>query len=152
MVFLTVNMLYSQETKIYLIRHAEKADSSSDPELSDKGKTRSERWGAYFKDKDISFIYTTPFNRTKQTIIPVARLEGKKTMLVYEPAEMDLAMIANKHSGKNILIVGHSNTIPAYINKFIGEVKYPDMTEDEYGNLYIITVKGKDVKHELVKM
>ena len=158
---LFMNALWSQEptTTIYLIRHAEKADASSDPDLSEAGKARAEKWAQYFKDKNIRIIYSTPYKRAMQTFIPISStidpIPGtvvEKTVRTYSPSALSLKEAAEKDSGKNILVVGHSNTIPGQINKLLGENKYPDMKEDEFGNLYIIKITGNKISHELIKM
>ena len=151
----------SQEetTTIYLIRHAEKADASADPDLSEAGKARAARWAAWFKDKDITLYYTTPYKRTSQTMLAIAMaidlVPGTtltKEYRTYSPTELSLKEVANHNTGKNILIIGHSNTIPASINKLFGKETYKDIPEDEFDNLYIITITGDKITHKLVKM
>ena len=56
-------------TTIYLIRHAEKADDSADPELSEAGNLRANKWADYFKEKQISIFYTTANKRSVYTIM-----------------------------------------------------------------------------------
>ena len=53
------------------------------------------------------------------------------------------------HLGGNVLIVGHSNTVPPLINAYLGTDTYPDMTETEHGNLYKVTVVDSVVTHEM---
>lgn len=155
--FMATAWSQEQTTTIYLIRHAEKAEgaATADPGLSDAGKKRAEKWASYFNDKNIDAIYTTPYNRTKETIAPVARgaANGKSVSVsVYEPRELSLNILNDKHKGKTLLVVGHSNTIPAYINQLTGESRYTDMQESDYSNLYIITINGDKITHELVKI
>ncbi len=49
-----------------------------------------------------------------------------------------------------MLIVGHSNRIPTFINKLLGEEKYPEILEPEFGNLYIIKEIGDEISTELI--
>ena len=65
---------FSQEatTTIYLIRHAEKADSSADTDLSEVGNERAVGWMEYLVANRIDAIYTSPYNRTRQTAKPLA--------------------------------------------------------------------------------
>lgn len=149
---LLMNSLSAQETtNIYLIRHAEKADSSPDTDLSEAGKARAQKWRAYFSDKNITAIYSTPYKRTTTTAEPLATA-NKLTVNSYNPSEMDLKSIAEKNVGKSVLIVGHSNTIPKYINKLLRENKYPDIDESEFGYVYIVTIKGDTITHKLEKL
>ena len=140
-----------QTTTIYLIRHAEKTDASPDTELSEAGKARAQKWKGYFSDKGITAIYSTPYKRTNATGEPLATA-NKINITPYSPSELDLKTIAEKHTGKSVLIVGHSNTIPKYVNKLLQENKYPDMDENEFGYLYIVTIKGSEITCKLEKL
>ena len=73
-------------------------------------------------------------------------------VIEYNPKEMELLTLAEKHHNQSIVIVGHSNTIPGQINKLLGENIYPDIDEDAFGNLYIITISGGKISHKLVEM
>ena len=144
--------MYAQtETTVYLIRHAEKADGSPDTELSAEGKKRANDWATYFKDAPIDLIYSTPYLRTLNTCLPTATSKQKE-IISYNPSELDLEKIIAENQGKTILIAGHSNTIPKYINHLLNEEKYPEIPETEFGNLYIIKVKNGVISHALTKI
>lgn len=137
-------------TTIYLIRHAEKADNSADPELSDAGMARAENWAQYFKDKPIDYFFVTSYKRTALTAWPVGEAQNKHH---YQTSDRDMPLmgLANKYRGKTLLIVGHSNTIPGAINELLMEKTYPNIPENEFGYLYKITVTGSKITHELIK-
>lgn len=139
------------ETTLYLIRHAEKADSSPNTELSAEGKKRAEDWANFFKDIPIDLIYTTPYLRTESTCSPTA-VSKQKEIISYSPKEMNLKRLIAEHPGKAILITGHSNTIPKQINQLLGEEKYLEIPESEFGNLYIIKARNGVISHTLTKM
>jgi len=147
-----ITSLYSQEatTTIYLIRHAEKADNSKDPELSAAGTTRAQKWAQYFKDKPIDYFFVTQYQRTVLTAWPIAEAQDKHLFQAYDPT-LPLMGLANKYRGKTLLITGHSNTIPAAINELLGSEVYQDIPETEFGNLYIITITGAKITHMLIK-
>ncbi|MBT8290569.1 MAG: histidine phosphatase family protein, partial [Muriicola sp.] len=44
--------------------------------------------------------------------------------------------------GNNVLVVGHSNTTPDFVNKMIGEEKYPPMDDSDNGSLFIVQQIG----------
>ena len=161
MVLTTAAIAQEKTTTIYLIRHAEKADGSTDPDLSEAGKERAKKWGAYFEDKDISTYYTTPYKRTIQTasftsafVSAMPRPGSVKTTQFkrYDPRTLSLKQVAEDNNGQSVVVVGHSNTIPAQINALLGKNVYPDIKEDEFGNLYIITITGDNISHQMVKM
>lgn len=149
--FMNVSWGQDNTTTIYLIRHAEKTNISSDPELSEAGKARADKWAVYFKDKHIAAVYSTPYKRTAATAQAVASSAGQP-VIKYDPEEMDLTALAAKFPGKSILIVGHSNTIPAYINRLIGENAYRNIDESVYSNVYVIKISGNSVSHELTEV
>jgi len=149
LVFINFSIGYSQsETTIYFIRHAEKADSSPNPELSEEGIKRSVRWTKLFEKIHIDVFYTTLTRRTQMTCSTVATSK-QKDILFYDHNKFTVQEIFAKHSGKIILVVGHSNTIPQQINAFLGEEIYQQIDENEFGNLYTVTVKGDRIEHKL---
>lgn len=161
-----VTLGYSQEiTTIYIIRHAEKAGNDKNSGLTAAGKERAKKWAVYFKDKDIKHFYFTDAQRTVDTGMPVMVTAGmgntdnpvpgtttQITSKIYNPVTLSLKDIASKSNGENILVVGHSNTIAGTINKLLGKNMYKDIPETEYGNLYIIKIKGDAISHEVKKI
>lgn len=145
------NIAAQTETTIYLIRHAEKADSSPNTALSTEGKKRAEDWANYFKATAIDLCYSTPYLRTQNTCSPTA-ISKQKEIISYSPKEMDLKKLIAENPGKTILVVGHSNTIPKHINQLLGEEKYPEIPESEFGNLYIVKEKNGVISHKLTKI
>lgn len=85
-------------------------------------------------------VYSTDYHRTKETALPTANANNIETT-IYNPRAFDLQKFVNETKGKTVLIVGHSNTTPMYVNSFIGENKYTQIQENDYGNLYIVTIK-----------
>lgn len=135
-------------TVVYLIRHAEKADASANPDLSAAGLQRANNWATLLQAVPFDAFYSTNYNRTRQTIQPTATSNGKEVML-YDPAIFSLEDVIADHNGKNVMIVGHSNTIPQLINAYLGSAVYADMPETEFGNLYQITIVNGVVTHEV---
>jgi len=134
------------KTVIYLIRHAEKADASANPGLSAAGLQRANNWAVILPDVAFEAFYSTNFNRTLQTIQPIATSNGKG-VTIYDHANFSLDDVIADHIGKNVFIVGHSNTIPQLINAYLGSNIYPDMAETEFGNLYKVSVIDGVVSH-----
>ena len=133
-------------TTYYLIRHAEKDRSdptNENPSLTEEGVLRARNWATYFENIQIDQIYSTDYNRTQQTAAYTA--SNKKIMVEsYNPSNLynDDFRILTK--GSNVLIVGHSNTTPQFVNTIIGEKKYEDIPDDENGLLFIVTIhQGK---------
>jgi phosphohistidine phosphatase SixA len=136
------------ETVIYLIRHAEKADASANPNLSAAGLQRANNWALMFQDVAFDAFYSTNYNRTLQTIQPIADI-NEKEVTQYDPASFVLANVISNHAGKNVFIVGHSNTIPQLINGYLGADIYSTIPETEFGHLYKITIVNGVVTHQM---
>ncbi|SDS52563.1 Broad specificity phosphatase PhoE [Formosa sp. Hel1_31_208] len=129
-------------TTYYLIRHAEKdrSDKSNrNPELTEIGKTRAKRWNEVFQHITFDAIYSTKYNRTIQTALPTAE-QNKLEIAHYDPRNLYSEEFAEATNGKTVLVVGHSNTTPAFVNAILGIKKYQDIDDNNNGNLYIITI------------
>ena len=129
------------QTTVILVRHAEKIqDDSKDPGLTKEGTARSQELLRVLENAEIDEIYTTPFNRTRLTVEPLAK---RFDLEVQEYNPFDLPAIAEKVklAGKKTLVFsGHSNTTPILANLLLGYEKFKPLNEKDYDNLYIITL------------
>ena len=149
---LVVQLSFAQHktTTIYFIRHAEKIDSSKNPDLSSVGLERAAHWGKIFSETTFDAIYSTDFKRTQQTAAPTA--ENKKLdITLYDAKSLDFDKFKSDNLGKTILVVGHSNTTPDFVNKLINQTVYAAIEDTTFGNLYIVTLNGDLVTHLLLK-
>ncbi len=141
-------------TTYYLIRHAEKDlsdPSNRNPHLTKEGKARAERWATYFKDIPLDAIYSTDYERTQQTVAPIA-YDKELAVLSYDPKNMDTKGFMEDTEGKTVLIVGHSNSTPTLVNSLIEEERYEQIDESIHENLYVVVIKGDKAGHELKKV
>ena len=138
----------SPTTTVILVRHAEKADEpGADPVLSTAGEARARALAEALRGAKVSAVVTTPFKRTNLTAAPAAAAAGLTPVVVpvsgglaaYGAAVAD--MIRNRYAGRTVLVVGHSNTIPAVITAF-GGPKVNDLCEHEYSTMYTLTLNG----------
>lgn len=150
--FLTQFVLaQNKTTTYYLIRHAEKTDSSKNPDLSAIGLERAANWSRIFSEIPFDAVYSTDYKRTLQTATPTAE-KNKKEIILYNPQSINLPDFKKETAGKTVLIVGHSNTIPAFANQLIGKKAYADIEDTTFGNLYIITVSDDTASYQLLKL
>lgn len=132
-----------QLTTFILLRHAEKADASDDPELSDAGKARAVRLAEVLSHTSVQAIYSTSYKRTRNTVAPLAKAKGLE-VLQYEPMKGDpLEKMLKDHKGGTVVISGHSNTTPWTANFLIGKEQFKNFEDGEYNNLIIVTVLKK---------
>lgn len=116
----------AQQT-IFLVRHAEKAPApaagppakgmmADDPPLSTAGQARAEKLAATLATSDVKYIFTTEYRRTRETAAPLAA--KLKLQAVMSAAKDPDPLIERVRQIKgNVLIVGHSNTVPDLLKK-----------------------------------
>ena len=118
-----------------LVRHAEKAaDDPRDPGLTPEGERRAMRLAGSLHREPVVAVYATPLRRTQATAAPVARDHGLATT-AYDPAEGPVPFAARlraAHRAGTVLVVGHSNTIPA-LAAALCECEIAPIAESEYG-------------------
>jgi broad specificity phosphatase PhoE len=132
-------------TIIFLVRHAEKAqDGNSDPPLTSRGKARAQELAYILKHVPLEAVYSTPSKRTQQTALPTAEAHNLQVNS-YKPGEEEsfLKNILSKHAGENVLIIGHSNTVPVLANHLSGSTQFPPLDESTYDNIFIASVPQK---------
>jgi broad specificity phosphatase PhoE len=125
---------------IFLVRHAEKVEAGSgdpgDPDLSEAGRARADALATVLKDAKIKFVYATEFKRTQATARPTAQAAGVEVMVV--PGNETAALVSKlKKARSNVLVVGHSNTVPDIIKAF-GLPKPAAIGDGDYDNLFIV--------------
>ncbi|GGI58381.1 histidine phosphatase family protein [Winogradskyella haliclonae] len=141
-------------TTYYLIRHAEKDRSDKtnrNPHLTEKGLKRADNWATVLKDVKFDAVYSTDYNRTKETALPTAKSLGLELQL-YDPRNMNMKQFMKDTKGKKVLIVGHSNTTPLFTNGLLGKKKYDMMSDDNNGGLYIVTITNGDKSSMLLQV
>jgi 2,3-bisphosphoglycerate-dependent phosphoglycerate mutase len=134
----------AQNTTLFLVRHAEKVgDGSADPALTPEGTARAQELAYILQHVKLDAVYSTPYIRTKNTALPTAQEKGLEIRL-YEPHDESFILkVLDEFAGGKILIVGHSNTIPALVNQLPGSEKYRDLPESTYDNLFVVSMPAE---------
>ena len=133
----------AQRPVIFLVRHAERATISghvpSDTGLSAVGNERAEALARALKNAQITAIYTTEYERTRETAAPVALSLGIRPEVI--PGDDLRALVAKlKASPGNVLVVGHSNTLPQIISA-LGVSSRVTVAESDYNNLFLVVLE-----------
>ncbi len=133
----------AQPPVIFLVRHAERAAISghvpSDTGLSPAGRKRAEALARVLKDAQITAVYTTEYKRTRETAAPVAQSLGIQPEVI--PGDDLRGLIAKlKASSGNVLVVGHSNTLPQIISA-LGVSSRVTVAESDYDNLFLVVLE-----------
>ena len=140
-------------TTYYLIRHAEKDrsdPSNKDPHLTQVGLLRAAKWSYVLGAVKFDAVYSTDYNRTRETALPTAEKNGISQLSLYNPSNMDMKGFVEGTAGQTVLIVGHSNTTPKLANALIGADKYEQIDDSNNANLYIVTVLPSGEKTDVL--
>lgn len=133
-------------TTVIFVRHAEKsAVPKDDPGLSAAGQRRAAELARQLVDADVvagvDAVYSTPYRRTVETAKPVAdALNIPVSSYDASNTETIIDEIVKAHKGKIILVVGHSNTVPAMIANMGASKNVDAIAENEYDNLFLVTI------------
>ena len=74
----------------------------------------------------------------------------KKEILIYNPSKINYNkfLLDNKYS--KVLVVGHSNTIPGFVNGLIKKEIYSQIDDRNNSNLYIVKVCNNYISHNIL--
>ncbi|MCU1306032.1 MAG: histidine phosphatase family protein [Acidobacteriaceae bacterium] len=134
---------------IFIVRHAERASSERDTALSDAGFKRAECLARTLRDAQIKSGFVTEFKRTQQTAEPELKQAGVTATVVPAADVAQTAALAKKAAvAGNVLVVGHSNTVPQIVQSLTGDAKpgqapAPNMSDSEYDRLTIVQFFGE---------
>ena len=152
--FLSCNLQVDDCLEVYLIRHAEKDRSdplNKNPHLNEKGIERSLLWNGYFENKEVNSIYSTNYNRTIETVLPVSIAKGIKP-IIYSASNINYESFLKKEKGNTVIVVGHSNTIPGFVNKLIEDDYYKQINDTVNSNLYIVKKCSEEISHYVIQI
>jgi len=136
-------------TMVALVRHAEPAATpAANPPLSPAGVQRAQALVEVVRQSGLSAVFHTQFARTTQTATIVASALGVPTVQIdvtagqeQQHADAVRARILDDFSGRNVLVVGHSNTIDR-VATALGVGNAPTIGQQDFGNLLIVVRRG----------
>jgi phosphohistidine phosphatase SixA len=123
----------------YVMRHLEKAEGT-DPPLSEVGRHNARRLAGAFSLHPPRAIYASTTRRARETAEPVAEHFGL-AINEYDPRDTPGLVRRVRKERKPVLIIGHSNTVPAIAQALVG-ARISPIAEDSYGMMYKLT-EGK---------
>lgn len=145
----------AQPSLVILVRHGEKQPTpADDPSLSEAGVARA-------RALDLALAHTTPTTivvstrkRTVETAAVVAKRTGvAPTVIALEggagghvKAVADAVMRAKGV----VLVVGHSNTVPAIVGA-LGGPKLPDICDASYATMFLLTPAAGGTPAQVVR-
>ena len=131
------------ETKIYIVRHAEKLDNSADSPLSQAGVERAQKLAHVLKEASITSIFVSNRLRTQQTAAPTAEVFGIVPKRIGNAANVADAILSDELGGQ-ILVVGHSESLDD-IAAGLGVNGIPELKQKEYDRFFLVHMIGGEV-------
>lgn len=137
--------LEGQAALVIIARHGEKADTTHDTPLSPAGEARAAALARALADTRLDAVFVTEFVRTQRTGAPAAAARGLKERIIpvhddsIAHARTVAAALRGEPPGSAVLVVEHSNTIPAIISALGG----PDglkVCRLEYATLFVMVL------------
>lgn len=138
-------------TTVVIVRHAEAVPGAgSDPVLSEAGAARATALAQALKDAGVRAVMTTQYQRTSLTGQAVASATGAPLItdtIAGGAAGLDayvqkvVKAVQGHAAGGVILVVGHSNTVPALVKGLSG-VDVGEIAHDSYDNMFIVRMTG----------
>ena len=133
---------------VVLVRHGEKLSApADDPGLTAAGRARAEALADSLRDTGVDLILTSGLRRTVETAAPLAQSTGLQPETVGLGTSIDshvsdiVARIRTTPRDATIVVVGHSNTLPA-IAKAIGAVQPVSLRDCDYDKLFVVQLGG----------
>jgi phosphohistidine phosphatase SixA len=128
---------------VIVVRHAERA-GGADPSvgINEAGRCRAMVLAGMLADARVRGIYTSEVARTQQTAEPLAqRLSIKPEVVPAKDIDALVAKIRARTEEGTVLVVGHSNTVPAIVGRLSGETE-PTIGDGEYDRMFVVTLIG----------
>lgn len=143
-------MASAADQVIFIVRHAEKAATETrqqtdankhammadNPPLSAAGQARAKKLAETLRSAGIHTIYTTEYQRTRQTAAPLAdALRLKPIMAAARDTETLLRQL--RQAKGNVLVVTHADMIPAIL-KGLGVQDDVTIGDNEWDSLFVV--------------
>ncbi len=132
----------AQPALVVLVRHGEKQPTpADDPSLSEAGVRRAAALDSALRDLVPTTIVVSTRKRTVETAAVVARRTGvKPTVITLDgggASHVRAVAEAVQRARGVVLVVGHSNTVPAIVTA-LGGPKLPDLCDASYATLFLL--------------
>jgi broad specificity phosphatase PhoE len=134
---------FAAPTTVIVVRHAEKAKDpgDGDPELTPAGQARAESLARTLRSLPVSTIYSTRYRRNRATAAPLATARKLEVQLYEAHEEGALARrIREAHRGETVVVVAHSDTVPALLEAFGAGPKLT-LGDRDYDGLWVVRIE-----------
>lgn len=141
-VALSAPTLARAQQALVVIRHAERLDATQNSPLSAAGLERAKVLASILRDLGVKAVYATQWQRTQQTVRPLADLLGVEVSVSKSDDVKDLiGQLKGKHANDIVVVAAHSDTVPEILAAY-GYARGLTIGHDEYDNLFVVVPKG----------
>lgn len=136
----------ANSTTVIVIRHAEKETvSAADPALSAAGEARAALLARMFGDTKgagrLDAIYVSDTLRSRSTAAPLAaRLAIAPVVAAADDPKGLARRVLQENSGKRVMVIGHTNTVPEIVSALAGRSDIPGIDEQDFATMYVVSV------------
>jgi broad specificity phosphatase PhoE len=137
---------------VILVRHAEAdGEPSSDPPLTEAGTARAGALARALRATNIGTVIVSPRARTRLTAGPLLANQGLEPNVVgfdggrERHIQAVAEAVAAAPGTRAVLVVGHSNTIPAIVGA-LGGPDLPDLCHGQYSSLFVMHIGDGSAK------
>jgi broad specificity phosphatase PhoE len=132
--------LAAQPSLVVLVRHGEKQPTpADDPSLSEAGVARAQALADALAHTKPGTIVVSPRKRTSETAAVVTARDGvTPTVIALDPDHVKGVAEAVMRAKGVVLVVGHSNTVPAIVTA-LGGPRLPDICDASYATMFLVT-------------
>jgi broad specificity phosphatase PhoE len=128
---------------VYVMRHLHKA-AGDDPPLTEEGASLARLVAGQLGGLGIKAVFATATRRAAQTAVPLAQ-SLRIPVTTYEPRDVAGLVATVQAIRGNVLVVGHSNTVPDIVAA-LGGTRPEPISDTEYGTIYIVKAGSPDVR------
>jgi broad specificity phosphatase PhoE len=142
----------AQPSMVVLVRHGEKQPTpADDPSLSEAGVARAQALADALAQTKPSTIIVSARKRTAETAAVVAKNTGvTPTVIALDATHVKSVADAVMKAKGVVLVVGHSNTVPAIVNA-LGGPKLADLCDASYATMFIVTPAANGQPTQVVR-
>lgn len=130
---------YLPVSTVVIVRHAERLNDTDTTSLSPEGFMRANILPHVVRDASIARVFVSEKLRSRLTAEPAIRFLSLPVSVI--PADQVDALVDSikSYPGENILVVGHSDTVPAIIRE-LGVAPAPSIGRNVFDDLFVVTV------------
>lgn len=131
---------------IYVMRHLNTPAGATDPDLTSAGQDNARRLATWFGARKLDALYVSTAKRAQQSVAPLAAAKGLIPIL-YDPRDGAGLIAIVKGSAGDVLVVGHSNTVPDIVEQLGGE-RPADIPHEQFGDVWELR-GGATMRHRI---